>query len=338
METNKEKLPKIETSISRKVQKRMLSDYTFDRYFDIKVSVNKNHLCKVSHSLTEFINLSKELKLVYNLSKFKVLSASPPSLDTEFLQTANLNDDMNSHMEIIEVLQEFLNKLCSDPICIHQIVLDFLNIPDPYRNEFIKFISYAQMVSSRASLPRRQLTRESNRDSFELKDLSMFQSVKSFRRSITRSEDRARYQALHLEVRKVTYEYVRLRREMVYIFEVTMIKENNSPPVVWNIERTYNAFKLNHQKMKIEYGQRVPNLQDFVPSAITGLGESPVAYNQKMLDGLERYLKTIIAIKRYDCVSFIEFLGIHPLSLELGARSDSGSLQEEDDGVVKIEN
>ena len=118
---------------------------------------------------------------------------------------------------------------------------------------------------------------------------------------------------------------------MVYIFEVTMVKENN-PPVVWNIERTYNAFKMNNQRMKIEYGERVPNLQDFVPSAITGLGESPVAYNQKMLEGLERYLKTIIAIKRYDCTSFIEFLGIHPVSLEYGTRSESGSLPEEDDG------
>ena len=324
VESNKEKLPKIETRISRKFQKKiLLSDGTFNKFFEIKVSLNKQPLSKINHSLDEFISLANELKYIYTSTKFKTLTMSPPTLDVWSLRDLWVQGDMSSLLSVIETLDEFLEKICEDPCFMHETVLDFLNIPHKYRSGFIKFIDYAQLMSSKMSPSRMKLM---NQSSVELKDISMVQSERSsIVPNAQKTVDKKACQAVHLEVQKVNFGYSKAKNEILYIFEIKMTREDKTIST-WNIAKSYRTIRLNNQRMKIESDIQVPSLQDFVPSAISGIGENALIHNQKMQIGLERYLKTVFSIKSLYYPYLFEFLCIDPLTLEVSEESLNDSV------------
>jgi len=312
MERSKERLVKIETKIPRKFQRRMISPNVFDKYFDIKVSINKEPKHKVSHSLIEFIDLAKKLQVIYTISKFKVLSIDPPSLDFQYLQRLNNSDDMEDLNSIIEALETFLTDICADPLFMHEIVLDFLNIQDPYRTDFAKYIGYSQMMSSKISSIEKDRKKSLN-DSIELKEVPLQKRMKDVAK-------KARIQDLRLEVKKVRFVYFMQKNDVYYNYEITMTKNPHDPPVNWVVSKAYKDFKLLQQKMREELSFALPELKDFVPSKF-GIGLESDAeeemYREKMLDGLEKYLKTVMSIKKMYCTTLFEFLGINPGTFEV---------------------
>jgi len=312
MESSREKLPSIEVKIPSKFQRRMLAENTFDKYFDIKVSINKEVPHKVSHSLVEFIHLAKELRIIYTLSKFKVLSASPPSLDFDNLQRLNLSDDINDVTAIIEELEHFLTTLTTNPIFMHEIVLDFLEVNNPHKARFIKYINLAQLMNSRFSPKRR------SGGSFELTDIAMTQSGKL-------SPNKKVNYPLLLEVHKTDFDSSQEKKDTLYSFQITMTRSIGGI-LTWGISKPYREFRLLYQKMKQELAIGVPNVEEFIPRPLSMAGvDDSFLYNKRMLDGLERYLKTIFSIKKLYCSSLLEFLGVNQATLELNnvIRSDS---------------
>jgi len=322
MERSKEKLVKIETKIPQKFQRRMISPGVFDKYFDIKVSINNEPKHKVSHSLVEFIDLAKKLHVIYTISKFKVLSIDPPSLDFEYLQRLNNSEDMEDLNAMIEALEKFLSEIYKDPLFMHDIVLDFLNIQEPYRKDFTKYINYSQMMSSKISSIEKDRKKSLN-DSVELKEIHA-QPVQKRLKEVVKN---ARIQDLRLEVKKVRFVYFMQKNDVFYNYEISMTKNPHDPQVSWVISKSFTDFKAFYQKMREELSFHILELKEFVPSKF-GLGLESDAeeemYRVKMLDGLEKYLKTIISIKKMYCATLFEFLGINPITFEVRKKENFG--------------
>jgi len=305
MESSREKLPSIEIKIPRKFQRKMLAENIFDKFFDIKVSIRKQVHYKLSRSLVEFINLAKELRVIYTLSKFKVLSVSPPSLDFENLQRLNLSDDINDVTAIIEELEQFLTTLISNPIFMHEIVLDFLEVQHPFKKLFLNYINLAQMMNSKFSPKKAEARR-----SFELTDLPLSVSSKL-------PSTKVNIYPVQLEARKTDFDSSKGKKDILYGFEITMTRSNGAP-LVWTISKPYRAFRLLYQKMKEELGVHIPNIEEFIPRPLSIAGtDDSFLYSKRMLDGLERYLKTIFSIKKLYCSTLLEFLGVNQGTLEL---------------------
>ena len=119
-------------------------------------------------------------------------------------------------------------------------------------------------------------------------------------------------QALRLEVVKSNLTNPS-KTKILYGFNIDYM-DGDDVKMTWSIEKTFRSFMRLENRMdsQLQTRERVP-VKRFLPDISEEEGEEHL---NKIHQGLEKYLKTILAIKKYRCPVLITFLGLDPYTLE----------------------
>ena len=140
-----------------------------------------------------------------------------------------LSEDTLLSTEVIRQLDKFLSDLLSIPEFIHEIVIDFLEIPNPYKEVFLDNAKHvaASSQNKHSKDPNRSLL------SVDLKILLMDHEALNIL-------DLLKLQTVNLEICKMKYYLSEVENEILYMFRVRKLEENG-PEIEWNISKSYSG-------------------------------------------------------------------------------------------------
>ena len=260
------------------------------------------------------------MKTIYTLSRFPLLSTFLPLLDYKFIEKA-LYQEGTKDLEVVEKLQTFLSEIVERPEFMQEIVLDFLEIPEPYRGYFLQFIEDMEGRSSyQQSLQRSTTGLSGAENKTQIIDQKAVEELDIFK-----------LQLLQIDVKKLKYYQSEIEGEIIYAFEIHQM-EGGLPKLTWTIARSYNDFNLNHRKLEAQLNVGLPDLQSFVPMMFEAENELDPVQLEHTLEGLEKYLKTLLSTKRLYCATLFEFIGVDPVTWQKGYSCSESDFLMHDDG------
>lgn len=252
------------------------------------------------------MEVERELRSYYTLSRFPLLSTLLPILDHQYLEKS-LRENKLPDKELIQIIQGYLKDLFAMPEFMLETVMDFFEIPDPFRDDYVAFVE--GMKSNQTS---RTGSRRNTRLSTLYNNLVIDQEA-------AEALDLAKLQKIELEVRKIKYCQSEIKGEIIYMFEVKRMEEGKVI-LSWVIGKSYNEFLLFNQKMEAQVSSaNLPNVLNYVPE-IPERESEDCCYNadywEMTLGKFEKYLKNMLACKKAMCTTLLDFLGLDPLTYE----------------------
>ena len=306
-------IPEVNIHLSKKIHQKKTVFEVMEHFFEIHVEINSKKLPKIERSLKEFVRLDEELKLIYNLVRFPRLSSELPEIDRELVERFVVEKNPQDHYAMIEHLEDYLNQLAQHPIYMHEVVLDFLKISDPHRKKFIRYFMDAEQRQS--VTPKSSGHRLWGSNIVKNVDIEMgiVSPTNKMERSGTKKRSHSDLKKINLEVHRLNIRN-RTRKKILYEFRLDLFKENDEK-VCWVIAKSLNSFKRNHRALERYLGNvKIPALKNFLPE----VGEEDEGYQhwESILIGLEKYLKTLLSLKKCYCPILFEFLGLDTDRLE----------------------
>jgi len=296
-------LPKINVEIERKFQREFAPNIN-ENCFIIKVSIENNKLYKITKTLSQIIELERELRSYYTLSRFPVLSTMLPILDHTYLERS-LRENKLKDKELIRIIQSYLTDLTNMPEFLHEIAVDFLEIPDHIRDDYILFVDGLKSTKTSSA---KSYTRFS----------TMYKNI-MINQEAAVALDLLRLTKMELEVKKIKYDQSEIKGDIVYVFEVKRWEEGELK-LTWIIGKSYNDFLLFNQKMESQVSSpSLPNVLNYVPEVPETEGEDccyNAEYWERTLDKFESYLKSLLTCKKAKCTTLLDFLGLDPLTYQ----------------------
>lgn len=301
----RENLPKITAEIEKKFQ-RELAPKIYENCFIIKVCIGNNKPYKITKTLSQIVELERELRSYYTLSRFPILSTLLPILDHQYLEKT-LRENKLPDKELIQIIQQYLKDLFAMPEFMLDTVVDFFELPDPWRDDYIAFVD--ELKSNKTS---RTGSRKSTRLSTLYNNLMIDQEAAI-------ALDLVKLQKIELEVKKIKYLQSEIKGEIIYMFEVKRLEEGKIV-LSWVIGKSYNEFLLFNQKMESQVSASdLPNVLNYVPE-IPERESEDCCYNadywEMTLSKFEKYLKNLLVCKKAMCTTLLDFLGLDPLTYQ----------------------
>jgi hypothetical protein len=298
-------IPILEIKFSRKIHRRVNPTGEMESYFRFTVTAEGNVFEKKERSLTEFIKLEQDIRLVFNLAKFDSRNYHIPSLDEEIIDNFLAHSYQSDQLTLVEHLEEFIILVARNPLLMSDMVLDFLYLQNPLRQKFSKFYHEAeQRRSSGRALP-------------SYKRVEMEMDMYEFKRSPSKKFiDIEALRDIKIEVRKGEYTLARKNR-ILYHFKIE-IWERDRIKSEWQIAKTFRSFLRNHHRISSDLPKNVNliSYKEFIPDV--GEEEMGEEYIAHLLEGFEKYLKTLVSIRKFRCQALFNFIEFDPESLKRG--------------------
>ena len=268
----------------------------FERHFcKIKFWINDRSYTKVVRSLSEFWQLHKDLKAYFNNNDFPVLSTALPILDADELETLIAQHQTN---KVLLLLTKYFTRLITEINFVNDNLLDFLEVNEPYRSQLIQAAQKNVSIIECSYSP--------NKGSMDLIPLTYTEididAIKQL--------DIIRIKRFKFEAKVIGYYYSEEKEAFVYCFEIVLHDKNIS---VRQIKYTLWSFKIHIKRIEEELGFNLPALDDFIPSVLEESSQENIEF---ISFGMENYLKLIFANRDFYCSRLLEFLMLHPITLE----------------------
>ncbi|RZK14533.1 MAG: hypothetical protein EOO43_16225 [Flavobacterium sp.] len=281
---SREDLPKISAQVEKKFEREFAPNIN-ENCFLLKICIENNNPYKITKTLSQIVELEKEMRSYYTLSRFPVLSTLLPILDHSYLDRS-LREKRLKDKELMRIIQSYWTELLSMPEFLNEVVVDFLEIPDHFRDDYILFVDGLKSnKSSRASSRKARFS-------------TMYNNLMIDQEAVG-ALDLLRLQKMELEIKKVRYCQSEIKGEIIYMFEVKRIEEG-IVQLSWTIGKSYNQFLLFNQKMETQVASsNLPNVLNYVPEVPERESED-CCYNadywERTLEKFEKYLKILYPI------------------------------------------
>jgi hypothetical protein len=296
-------LPFIECKIKQSISAAKQGESSVVTY-EVSTYIEDEKKVKI-HKYADFLYLEELIKRKCNPEKAPWIDRDPPILFKPEMK--DFPDYVSFVNGRIQSMEKFLSIIVADPRYLISPTLEFLGIPDPYKNNFISYNRYLKNTSR-----KEQLGGSMRRDAKET-ELMKLDLLKSPNKLMKRYDELPFFTCFCKSAEMAPYE-----NHYQYTF---VISDQNDPThLAWSIVKIYKDFKDFNSNLEKAIGSPIAAFDQLVPKADSNGQTTDMEFIKARQVGLEKYLNFILKNRRNYKDLLYEFLEYH-----IATREDSST-------------